>query len=169
MPIYTIGHSNHAFETFAGLLKSAGVTAIADVRSAPYSKHCPQFRKNTLAAASRAAGIAYVYLGDDLGGKPKNAAFYTHGRSDYGKIAATPGFHRAIARLLKGAKTHAIALMCAEADPERCHRTGLIAPALETHGVEVLHLLPNGERRPHETVAGGRSLFDGSAGGGKTL
>ncbi len=36
--IFTIGHSNHSIEQFVALLQQHGITALADVRSAPYSR-----------------------------------------------------------------------------------------------------------------------------------
>lgn len=35
MTIRTIGHSNHSFAKFSELLRTTGVTAVADIRSAP--------------------------------------------------------------------------------------------------------------------------------------
>ena len=49
--LYTIGHSNHPIESFIALLTSNGITAIADVRSRPYSRRHPQFNKDRLAAS----------------------------------------------------------------------------------------------------------------------
>ena len=46
--IYTIGHSNHSLDYFMGLLKEVGITAIADVRSSPYSRFAPHFNKKEL-------------------------------------------------------------------------------------------------------------------------
>jgi len=63
--LYTIGHSNHKIEDFISLLKRYEVTCVADVRSAPYSRYCPQFNKDVLAAALEAAGIAYMFLGKE--------------------------------------------------------------------------------------------------------
>jgi len=39
--IYTVGHSNHPIERFLGLLQPHGITAVADVRSTPYSRFNP--------------------------------------------------------------------------------------------------------------------------------
>ena len=46
--LYTIGHSNHDLERFLHLLKMHAITAIADVRSSPYSKFNPQFNREVL-------------------------------------------------------------------------------------------------------------------------
>ena len=50
--IFTIGHSTRALEAFLGLLKTHGVTVLVDVRTAPRSRHNPQFnRRRHLAGA----------------------------------------------------------------------------------------------------------------------
>ena len=49
--IFTIGHSTHPFQQFAALLTRNGVTAVADVRSAPYSRYNPQYNREPLKAA----------------------------------------------------------------------------------------------------------------------
>ncbi len=41
--IYTIGHSNQTIERFLDLLSQHQITAVADVRSSPYSRRNPQF------------------------------------------------------------------------------------------------------------------------------
>ena len=46
---YSIGHSNIPAERFVAMLRSAGVSAIADVRSTPVSRFCPWFSGKTLA------------------------------------------------------------------------------------------------------------------------
>jgi uncharacterized protein (DUF488 family) len=67
-PVYTVGHSTRTADELIGLLREAGVTAVADVRRWPTSTRHPQFRRPALEAALAAAGIAYHHLGDALGG-----------------------------------------------------------------------------------------------------
>jgi len=43
--VYTIGHSSHTIERLGALLQQHGVTAVADVRSQPYSRIHPQFNR----------------------------------------------------------------------------------------------------------------------------
>jgi uncharacterized protein (DUF488 family) len=143
--VLTIGHSSHSMERFLELLLGAGVTAVADVRSAPYSRHVPQFNYDSVRAALRGAGVAYVHLGEELGGRPRDSSQYRSGVVDYEAIAATPAFRSGLKRLLDGAATHRIALMCAEADPLECHRCLLIARALAARGVPVRHVLADGK------------------------
>lgn len=147
--IFTIGHSNHPVDVFIGLLQDAGITALADVRSAPWSKRWPQYRKAELKDALAKAGIAYVWLGDALGGKPKDPALWHDGRPARELISASPAFALAIERLVKGMETHRIAIMCAEKDPLNCHRTHLVTPALIARGIEVRHLLADGSSISH--------------------
>src|SRR5947207_2259628 len=61
--LFTVGHSNHEPEVLLALLQGAGVTALADVRSSPYSKRQPHFSRAALEALLRSGGIAYVFLG----------------------------------------------------------------------------------------------------------
>ena len=142
--IFTIGHSNHEIGRFVELLRSHGVTALADVRSAPFSRFHPQFNKKALADALKTAGIAYVFLGRELGARSTDAAVYEAGRVQYGKLAQTPLFRSGIERVEEGARKHRVALMCAEKDPLECHRTLLVGRALERDGVGVTHILADG-------------------------
>lgn len=58
--IYTVGHSNHTIEHFLALLQRHGITLLADVRSTPYSRFNPQFRRDSLAVSLNEAGIEYL-------------------------------------------------------------------------------------------------------------
>lgn len=147
--IFTIGHSNHPIEKFLNLLKQHNIQAIADVRSAPYSRRYSQFNRNNLQAALSEAGIQYVFLGRELGARSEDPACYVNGKVQYDRLAATELFMAGIERLLDGVKTHRIALMCAEREPLNCHRTILVSRALEQRGLRVVHMLPDGSREAH--------------------
>jgi uncharacterized protein (DUF488 family) len=150
--VLTIGHSSHSMERFLELLQGAGVTAVADVRSAPYSRHVPQFNHDALKATLRGAGVAYVHLGKELGGRPQDRTQYRGGVVDYEQIARTEVFQAGLRRVLDGAATHRVALMCAEADPLDCHRCLLVARALATRGVPVRHVLADGATATHADI-----------------
>lgn len=143
-PVFTIGHSTHTFEAFVALLKQHGVTALADVRSAPFSRFNPQFNKDALESGLKAQGIKYVFLGRELGARSDDRSCYENGRVQYARLARTDLFHRGIERVLRGANEHRIVLMCAEKDPLECHRTLLVARALDEQGVAVDHILADG-------------------------
>jgi uncharacterized protein (DUF488 family) len=150
--IYTIGHSNHPVERFIGLLRQHDIGALADVRSIPFSRFNPQFNRERLATALRAAGIHYVFLGQELGARPKEREYYDGDRVSYAKLAQSEAFRRGLERVLAGMREHRIALMCAEREPTQCHRTLLISPELERAGVPVTHILPDGSVQTHACV-----------------
>ena len=131
------------------MLTRHGVTAIADVRSAPYSRHAPQYSKEALHRALTEASLAYVFLGRELGARSKDEACYDGDQVSYEKLAQTAAFLSGIDRLIKGASDHRIALMCAERDPVNCHRTVLVSKALTERDVEVQHILSTGEIEFH--------------------
>ena len=148
--ILTIGHSNHALEKFIELLRRHRVNALADVRSAPYSRFNPQFNREPLAASLKAEGIAYVYLGRELGGRPGDRGCYDNeGRVLYDRVAATETFRSGLERVVDGAARFRIALMCAEKEPLHCHRTLLVAHELDRHGVGVAHIHADGRMESH--------------------
>lgn len=147
--LYTIGHSNHKTEDFISLLKQHGITCIADVRSAPYSRYCPQFNKDALAAALRAAGIEYVFLGKELGGRPDDPACYEDGCVDFKRIAERKEFRQGIEHLVASASKYRVAMMCAEKDPIQCHRAILVSRNLKKHNVQINHILADGNIEEH--------------------
>ena len=147
--ILTIGHSNHPIERFLDLLRRNGVTAVADVRSSPFSRHNPQFNKETLQQALKDAGMAYIFLGKELGGRSPDKACYEDGRIQYDRVARTQMFREGIERVRKGARQYRIALMCAEKEPLECHRTLLVARALDKAGERVGHIHADGHVEPH--------------------
>jgi uncharacterized protein (DUF488 family) len=120
------------------------VTAIADVRAAPYSRHSPHFNKEALRDELRQAGIAYVFLGQQLGGRPKDKQLFCNGVADYEKMAREAQFAKGLERVIEGAKSYRIAMMCSEHDPLDCHRCLLVGRALHELGVTVRHILSNG-------------------------
>lgn len=147
--VYTIGHSKHTLDEFASLLSQHGVTALADVRSAPFSRFNPQFNKDALARELTARGIKYVFLGSELGARSKDRSCYENGRVQYGRLARTELFRQGLERVSRGAQEHRIALMCAEKEPLECHRTLLVARALDELGIEVMHILGDGRLESH--------------------
>ncbi|MCY3672359.1 MAG: DUF488 domain-containing protein [Alphaproteobacteria bacterium] len=150
--VLTVGHSNHAPEAFLALLTRHGVTALADVRSAPRSRFNPQFNRKALSASLADNDIAYVWLGRELGGRPDDPACYEDGTVHYDLLARTPLYQEGIGRVLRGAAVHRLALMCAEKDPLHCHRTLLVSRSLEDEGLEVAHILADGALESHESV-----------------
>ena len=68
--LFSIGHSNHDPATFLRLLRLNGVTALADVPPPPTARAYPQFNREELRRMLEDAAILYLFLGDQLGGRP---------------------------------------------------------------------------------------------------
>lgn len=150
--VLTIGHSTLPYERFLALLRQASVTAVADVRTAPFSRHFPHFNRDTLREELRLDNVAYVFLGEELGGRPKGQGFYCDGVADYERMAETADFARGLLRVIEGASKFRIAMMCSEQDPLECHRCLLVGRALRDRGVTVRHILGNGKIVDHEQI-----------------
>ncbi len=143
--IYTIGHSNHPAQRFLELLQGYGVDRVADVRSVPYSRFHPQYNRARLEQSLATAGIGYLFMGQEFGARsPDPACYDRQGRVSYRKLAATAAFQAGLERLQALSREHCIALLCAERDPLDCHRTILVARALEGRGAVIRHILADG-------------------------
>ena len=147
--IYTIGHSTHEIENWISLLKRHWIDAVADVRSVPYSRWQPQFNRENLIDSLRMHGIAYVFLGKELGARTDDPDCYEDGRVKYRLLARTKLFGEGIERVRNGSRHQNIALMCAEKDPLDCHRTILVARELVRAGSDVAHILDDGRVETH--------------------
>ncbi|MGJ5070815.1 DUF488 domain-containing protein [Bradyrhizobium oligotrophicum] len=150
--IWTIGHSNHSYEQFLNLLRQADITAVADVRSSPFSRHQSQFNKDILRRELRLDKIDYAFLGDELGGRPKRDDLYCEGVADYEKMAKTPDFKQGLERVIKGCAKYRIALLCSEHDPIDCHRCLLVGRALSARGFAINHILFDGKQKTQTDI-----------------
>lgn len=150
MELFSIGHSNHEIDAFISLLQKHRVTAVADVRSHPYSRFLSHFNRSSLQEFLAKEGIQYVFLGRELGARPSNPDCYINGKAVYERIALTDAFHQGIKRLQKGLKKHKISLMCAEKDPLTCHRAILVCQHLRDLDIPINHILKNGDLESHE-------------------
>ena len=151
--MFTIGHSNHPLDVFLALLRMHGIEAVADVRSAPYSRYNPHFSRKALAGTLEGEGIGYVFLGGELGGRPSDQSLYdADGRVRYDLVARTASFDDGIGRVLCLGCDRRVALMCAEKEPLDCHRTLLVARTLVERGVAVEHILADGGVEEHRAA-----------------
>jgi uncharacterized protein (DUF488 family) len=156
--LLSVGHSHHDLDAILVLLRGAGVTAIADVRSSPFSRRLPQFNRPSFAAALDRWGIAYIFLGDYLGGRPGADELYdVEGRVDYERVRATAEFREGLDRLVRGTDRFVVAMLCGEEDPLDCHRGLMITPALVEGGILPGHL--RGDGRIESTVEMERRLL----------
>lgn len=142
--VFTIGHSNQSADELFALLAKHGIDTVVDVRSKPRSRFFPHFNRKSLETSLTDLGIAYIYLGKHLGGHPDDDDLYDDGRVVYERISILPEFRRDIRRVVDESQQHCLVLMCAEEDPEECHRHPLLALELLERDVQVLHLRRNG-------------------------
>ncbi|MBP7793199.1 MAG: DUF488 domain-containing protein [Candidatus Goldbacteria bacterium] len=144
---YTIGHSNHTIDRFIDLLKKNGINCIVDVRSAPYSKYTVQFNKETIEKELKKNNIKYIFMGEELGARQtRHDLLFPDGKVDFEKVKEADFFKNGIQRIINGIKKgFVISVMCTEKDPLVCHRFALVSAALKQHGVEIEHILENGD------------------------
>lgn len=134
LTLYTIGHSNGQLAPFIAALSDAGITTLIDVRSRPKSRW-GWFNGRALATSLYAAAIDYEYMGDRIGGMPRDPAFaalWQQGGIDGRVIAhlrSTEAWRAAVrdlaARLRDGDAGDVVAIMCSERDAYACHRTAV--------------------------------------------
>jgi uncharacterized protein (DUF488 family) len=169
--LYTIGHSNHSFELFVELLRQHRIDAVGDVRSSPYSRYVPHFNQAALKPALERAGIAYLFLGKELGARPEDASIYVDGRVSYARLAQRAAFRAGLETVRAETAARRLALMCAEKDPLACHRTILVCRNLRASQLYPQHILADGtleasdaaERRLYGMFKLAPNLFDGEA------
>jgi uncharacterized protein (DUF488 family) len=140
-PVFTIGHSNHAMRVFLDLLHDHSIELLIDVRSLPQSARHPQFSQPGFENALNAAGIRYLFLGEELGGRPDDPdAYRSDGLVDYRARRKSYAFRAGVERLIKELEARSAALMCAEQNPLECHRFLMICPELVAQGIQPLHI-----------------------------
>jgi uncharacterized protein (DUF488 family) len=154
LAVWTVGHSNHELDEFARLVSGEQIECLVDVRSFPYSRYASQFNREQLEVAMARRGVRYLFLGEELGGRPTSEEHYDgEGHALYGPMSEEATFTPAVERLIEGARRHRIALLCSEGDPQDCHRRLLVGKVLTDRGVELRHILPDGTIRTERSVA----------------
>jgi len=148
--LFTIGHSTHPLSDFQAMLRRHGVTAVADIRSIPYSRFNPQYNREALAASLRSAGVEYVFLGFEFGARRHEPECRTEdGTRRFDVVARLPAFQQGRTRLRRGLKQFDVALMCAERDPLLCHRHLLVCRHVAAEWPGIRHLRGDGSVEAH--------------------
>ena len=151
--IRTIGHSTRPVDELIEMLKPCGVQLLIDVRTIPKSRHNPQYNREALESRLRQAGIQYEHM-QALGGlrHPRtgspNVGWRNESFRGYADYMQTAEFASALDMLIAAAGQRAVAIMCAEAVPWRCHRS-LIADSLTARGYTVEHIMSATKRNRH--------------------
>jgi len=152
--VFALGHSTRPIGKFVGMLDAHRIITLVDIRTVPRSRRNPQFDGATLRATLADTGIGYVQMKDlgglrrPLGGSHTNAALLNDSFRGFADYMQTERFDAALKSLVELAESARVAIMCAEGNPFRCHRS-LVADALEARGVHVAHISGVGEGRRH--------------------
>ena len=157
----TIGHSNRTLPEFASMLQEARVELVVDVRAFPRSRSNPAFNIDSLPRELAHFQIGYRHMPLLGGRRPRqanvdedtNALWRLRSFHNYADYALGGAFQSALAELLLLGRERRLALMCAEAVWWRCHRR-LVSDHLLARGIEVRHIMPDGELRPHVLTEG---------------
>ena len=141
--IWTIGYEQATQAAVLSALQDAGVEVLADVRALPLSRR-PGFSKTALAAGAREVRIEYRHL-KPLGTPAEGrAAARRHDGAALARIYAgqleLPEALAAMASLRALASDKRVALLCYERNACECHRSLLVAAALD--GFVAVDLLP---------------------------
>lgn len=156
MRIYTVGHSSLDISKFCKILKSFGIEKIIDVRSYPGSRYVPQFNKETLGDEFKKEGIEYEHF-SKLGGRRKSCSidntliegWKNESFRNYASYTLSDEYEEGINELIEEGKKKTVAIMCAESVPWKCHRL-LISNNLTNKGVEVIHIMGEGQSEMHQ-------------------
>lgn len=151
--VYAIGHSTRTIVAFLSILRAHSIDVLVDIRTIPKSRHNPQFNSDSLKTSLGKAGIGYAHLKElgglrrPLGDSPnmgwRNESF--RGFADY---MSTEGFAKGLDKLVRLGEGRNVAIMCAEGNPYRCHRS-LVADALTARGIRAIHISSRKPGRLH--------------------
>lgn len=144
--LFTVGHSQYTPDYFKKILEKNGINFVLDVRSTPYSKFAEQFNRENIQVFLRKNNINYSYMGKYFGARPTDLSLYTtEGYLDFEKVSQSELFNIGVENVILGLEHgNRIALMCTEKDPIDCHRAIMVARAFDLKGIEVSHILPDG-------------------------
>jgi uncharacterized protein (DUF488 family) len=164
--LITFGHGTASAGRIAELLRSADVTMLVDVRTAPGSRRNPHVARAELERWLPRHGISYRW-DKRLGGFRRPApdspdvAWQEAAFRGYAGHMRRPDFLAAAGEVLAQAASGQLAVMCSESAWWRCHRR-LIADFAEiARGVPVRHLMHDGRLDMHRRSPGARLRADG--------
>jgi uncharacterized protein (DUF488 family) len=154
MTLLTVGHGTLEAAAFASLIRDAEIEVVVDVRRYPGSRRYPHFGRDAMAEWLPAAGVQYDWE-ERLGGRRSvskespNGGLRNEAFRGYADYMTTPEFRGALSILLERASRGRTAVMCSESLWWRCHRRLIADASTLLYGVEVLHLMHDGELHEH--------------------
>jgi uncharacterized protein (DUF488 family) len=144
--LYTTSYEGRSLAQFLSSLQEHGVRVLVDVREAPISRK-PGFSKTALAAALGDAGLTYLHMRALGCPKPIRDAYRYDG--DWARYTVLFQRHLqrqglALRELSDLAAEQPAAVMCYEADFNRCHRTYVARAVAGRLGASVGHITAGG-------------------------
>jgi len=99
--------------------------------------------------------IDYVYLGNKIGGKPRDKKFYHEAHLQYHLLEKDEKYQKGLQELVDLIPNNTLVLMCSEENPYHCHRHHLISQSLLKKGYSITHIRGNGtlEKVAHDYQA----------------
>lgn len=164
-PIWSIGYGNQETTWFFDQLAAHQIQFLIDVRTAPFSRFRPLFNRENLVQELESRGVQYLFMGEELGGRPADPDLYREGKVVYRKVRETDLFKAGIQRVQEASRQgFRVCLFCSEEDPMRCHRSKMIGEDLAEAGFSVQHIKPPNSLESQESVilrltGGQMSLF----------
>jgi len=142
MTIYTIGYEGLTIDDFMDALDAFEIEMVVDIRERPQSRK-PGFSKTALSAHLFRAKIGYAHMASL--GCPKHIRDQYRIDGDWSRYTSDFLKHldaqqHSVIDLSKQTHSSTCALLCFEADFNRCHRS-LVADRLETQfGAQIKHI-----------------------------
>lgn len=163
--LLTFGHGTAGRDEITGLLRTAGIEAVVDIRTAPGSRRNPDVARGELERWLPDHGFDYRWE-KRLGGfrKPPpdspDIVWRSGGFRGYAAHTREPSFLDAINELLERANHRRTTIMCSESVWWRCHRRIVADFVTLARGMPVRHLMHDERLVPHQPTEGVRVRED---------
>jgi len=152
--LYTCGYTSFkGVDELLEVMERNKVKLLVDVRSSPYSKHFESYNREKLKEYLEDHGKAYEYMGDRLGGR-RVKGMVLQGIKNVEDLLSDGAFKEGMRELYILCKEHKRCLiMCAEKEPERCHRFLAIGYLFmkRAKDVQVFNLIGRSLESGHDT------------------
>ena len=109
--VYSVGHSNMSYRSFASLLRKWSIEQVVDVRTIPFSRYVPHFNYEVIRRKLRQSGFEYEYLGNQLGSHNCRMRNSCENPSDYRRQIACDAFSDGLTQLLARMHEKRVAIM----------------------------------------------------------
>lgn len=152
--VYTIGYAAFSIDDFIDILKSHKISHLIDVRSNPVSEYFQYYNSFNLEQKLKQHNIMYENFALEFGARQENKEFFAKdGFVDFEKFTQSEQFKNGLRKIKAGLERGInLVLMCAEKDPINCHRSIMIGHAMQKNGIEVLHIMHDGQLQHQKEI-----------------